>query len=229
MKKWPLIVAGLYGLVLLALFGPLLLIALQPVIEITHVQEALASDRLWLTIAIMVLAQFALLRIPVCIAFRRPVTQRPLLITIVAASFMMGLLVFGAVGCLYEFLARGLIEESFWVWAGVGAASWLFWAVYFHRSTKRSAPDQIVDRLGRFMRTGSILELLIAIPTHIAARHRDYCCAGFMTFMGLACGLSVMIFAFGPAVYFLFVERWKRLHPTHERESEAARAGSINE
>jgi hypothetical protein len=63
---------------------------------------------------------------------------------------------------------------------------------------------------------GSILELLIAVPTHIVARCRDYCCAGFMTFLGLTMGFSVMLFAFGPAVFFLFAERWKRLHPRAE-------------
>jgi hypothetical protein len=26
-------------------------------------------------------------------------------------------------------------------------------------------------------------------------------------------GISVMLFAYGPAVFFLFVERWKRIHP----------------
>ena len=70
-----------------------------------------------------------------------------------------------------------------------------------------------MGKLKRFLWTGSILALLIAIPTHIVARHRDYCCAGYLTFIGLTCGISVMLFAFGPAVYFLFVERWKRLHP----------------
>ena len=63
------------------------------------------------------------------------------------------------------------------------------------------------------MLRGSILELLIAVPTHIAARNRDYCCAGFMTFVGLTFGISVMLFSYGPAVFFLYVERWRRLHP----------------
>jgi hypothetical protein len=59
--------------------------------------------------------------------------------------------------------------------------------------------------------------LLIAVPTHIVARCRDYCCAGFMTFLGLTMGVSVMLFAFGPALLFLFAERWKRLHPTPDK------------
>ena len=54
---------------------------------------------------------------------------------------------------------------------------------------------------------------VLAVPTHIVARYRDYCCAGFMTFIGLTMGVSVMLFAYGPAVFILFVGRWKRLHP----------------
>jgi hypothetical protein len=30
---------------------------------------------------------------------------------------------------------------------------------------------------------------------------------------GFATGISVMLFSFGPAVFFLFVARWKHLHP----------------
>jgi hypothetical protein len=70
-----------------------------------------------------------------------------------------------------------------------------------------------LSRQCRLLLKGSILELLIAVPTHIIARYRDYCCAGFMTFIGLTMGISVMLFSFGPAVFFLYVERWKRLHP----------------
>jgi hypothetical protein len=34
-----------------------------------------------------------------------------------------------------------------------------------------------------------------------------------MTFIGITFGLSVMLFSFGPAVFFLYVDRWRRLHP----------------
>ena len=60
----------------------------------------------------------------------------------------------------------------------------------------------------------------IAVPTHIVARSRDYCCAGFMTFFGLTMGISVMLFAFGPAVFFLYIDRWRRLHPENRTSDE---------
>lgn len=48
---------------------------------------------------------------------------------------------------------------------------------------------------------------------HVIVRHRNECCAGFLTFFGLTTGMAVMLFAFGPAVFVLFVQRWKKLHP----------------
>ena len=71
----------------------------------------------------------------------------------------------------------------------------------------------VVTRQCRLLFRGSVLELFVAVPTHVVARVRDYCCAGTWTFIGIATGLAVMLFAFGPAVFFLFVARWKRLHP----------------
>ncbi len=213
MNKWPFIVAGLYGLVFAILFVPLFLISFLGSDEVADIIPSV-SFCLWILIMNLVLAQFALLQIPVSTASRRPVTQRSLVCTIVAASFMMGLLVFGAACCIYEFITELEGSDNWMVIpVAVGVASWILWALYFYRSTKRAEPECRIARLQRFMWSGSILEFLIAVPTHVIARNRDYCCAGFMTFVGLTCGLSVMVFAFGPAVYFLFAERWKRLHP----------------
>ena len=222
MKKWPFIVAGLYGLALLAHSGPLIMFAFLPETfskppNLSDVREFFTSGWVWCPIGVMVLAQFALLRVPVAIASRRPVTQRPLLMTILGAALMMGLLVFGAAISLYEMAVKDKGDDRVWMVVALGIVSWLFWAFYFYVTTKGASPDAQVAGIKRSLWKGSILELLVAIPTHIVARHRDYCCAGFLTFIGLCCGFSVMLFAFGPAVYFLFVERWRRLHPHHDQ------------
>ena len=44
--------------------------------------------------------------------------------------------------------------------------------------------------------------------------------AGVMTFIGLTLGISVMLFSFVPAVFFLYAERWRRLHPEAASELE---------
>ena len=63
------------------------------------------------------------------------------------------------------------------------------------------------------MLRGSILELLIAVPSHIVVRWRGECCAGFFTFFGITMGISVMLLSFGPAVFFLYYARWQKLQP----------------
>lgn len=54
--------------------------------------------------------------------------------------------------------------------------------------------------------------MLVAVPAHMVARCRDYCCAGFYVFVGITFGIAVMLLAFGPGVYFLYAARWRRLH-----------------
>ena len=127
---------------------------------------------------------------------------------------MAGALFVGAAYSILEFIFR---EHSagWWpegaLWAGV--AVWIVWGVIFFRAYRRMEPVDWVSRQCRLLFRGSILDLLIAVPTHIVARHRNYCCAGFGTFIGLTAGISVMLFSFGPAIFFLYVERWRWLHP----------------
>jgi hypothetical protein len=159
------------------------------------------------------------------VASRRPVTRRSLLFPIVSAGLMMGGLAVGAMYSLYEFAMRDKALEGWYWWAGIGSGVviWCVWSVLFYRATRGANPPDVISRQCRLMLRGSILELLVAVPTHIVARSRDYCGAGFMTFIGLTLGISVMLFSYGPAVFFLYVERWRRLHPEPAEILEEAR------
>jgi hypothetical protein len=90
---------------------------------------------------------------------------------------------------------------------------WLVWGLLFFRFSRTSDPGALNKRLTRWLLNGSILELLVAVPSHIIVRNRDNCCAPFGTFWGIVTGLSIMLLAFGPGVFFLFVERFQRLRP----------------
>lgn len=59
----------------------------------------------------------------------------------------------------------------------------------------------------RWLLRGSILEVIVAIPSHVIARRRDECCAPDFTLVGIIAGLSVALLSFGPGVFFLFAER----------------------
>jgi hypothetical protein len=166
----------------------------------------------------MGLAQAAMLAVPVRVASRRPMTRCSLALTVLTGGLMMGALVTGAIFSLCEFAFADQGGETNqrltqWIGFGMGLAAWCGWGLIFFRLSRTTESRDFVSRLCKSLLKGSILELLIAVPTHIVARCRDYCCAGFLTFVGLTLGMSVMLFSFGPGVFFLFVARWRRLHP----------------
>jgi hypothetical protein len=213
MRRWALLVAILYSAMACLLLPAVYHLAFSP-------QSRLVRGGMyfrwywWLLLALMVLEQAALLAVPVRVASRRPITRRPLAMTVLAAAVMMSALLVGAFCSIYEFGFHN--AGGYWtIWTAValGLAGWCAWALVFFRMSRMEEAGDFVSRLCRWLLKGSILELLVAVPTHIVARYRDYCCAGVMTFIGLTMGMSVMLFSFGPGVFFLFAARWRRLHP----------------
>ncbi len=216
MKYWAWVVAGLYALILAVLTVPTMTLAFVTQVSVADAAKAYLIWQFWLWLAVMALSQFALLAVPVRVASRRPVTRSALWPTILAGGLMAAGLAAGAVCSICELLFRDKGDGN---WIGgtalaLAGLTWCLWALIFRRMSRSGPASDLVSRQCRWLLKGSILELLIAVPTHVVARYRNYCCAGFMTFIGLTRGAAVMLFAYGPAVYFLFVERWKRLHPT---------------
>ena len=214
MKKWPLLVAALYLALLIVLTLPASLLAFAPKVSLGEALGIFAAWPYWLWLAVMFVSQLLLLAVPIRLASQRPVAQGPIWRTILAGGLMAGGLAAGAFLSIYEFCCRGNGGSGVgWAAIALGILTWCLWAVIFSRMSHGLTPADLVSRQCQSLFKGSILELLIAVPMHIVARYRDYCCAGLMTFFGLTMGFSVMLFAFGPAVFFLFAERWKKLHP----------------
>jgi hypothetical protein len=88
---------------------------------------------------------------------------------------------------------------------------WLVWAMVFYLFARGDDPNSLVKRTTRWLLRGSILELLVAVPSHIIVRNRNDCCAPLGTFWGITTGISIMLLCFGPGVFFLFSERFGRL------------------
>lgn len=216
MKRWALIVAALYVAILAVLTVPAGLLAFVPQAKLADGVKVYWWWPYWLWLVVMFASQFALLAIPMRVASLRPVTRGPIWRTVLAGGLMAGGLAAGAFLSLYEFVFRDQGHGNWpgWTAIALGVLTWCIWALVFFRVSRDAEPADMIARQCQWLLRGSVLELLIAVPTHIVARCRNYCCAGFMTFIGLTLGVSVMLFAYGPAVFILFVERWKRLHPT---------------
>ncbi len=215
MKRWSLVVAGLYLLLLAALAVPTLSLGLWRRPDTGMAALLFGSGWTWLVLAALGACQLALLLVPVRIVARRPVTRGAVWPTVLLGAAMMTLLGLAA-ALSVRAAALGDKREAVWehvLFAALLVALWAGWSAVFFRLGRERPPADFLSVLCRRLLQGSILELLVAVPCHVVVRCREFCCAGIYTMFGLAMGISVMLFAFGPAVFFLLVARARRLRP----------------
>jgi hypothetical protein len=101
--------------------------------------------------------------------------------------------------------------QALLMWLLLVGVVWLGWGWFFYRYYRTADGEGWIRQWLRRLLKGSVLELLIALPTHIALRSRGDCCAPFGSFMGIVTGLAVMLMCFGPGVMFLYLDRARRL------------------
>jgi hypothetical protein len=203
----------------------------------------------WIWLAILLAGQSLLLLLPLRITERRLPARRPLRTPVLVTGFFLGLLCLAGLLSLlcaifkeggFEALdvTGGLTSLAYTVnhvpppqsgdfnWQNAFGLAvpvlvfWLIWAVIFRRATWQDDPDALLKRATHWLLRGSILELIIAVPSHVIVRRRDDCCAPAGTFWGIATGISVMLLCFGPGVFFLFVERMQKLKPREKAPAE---------
>jgi len=201
----------------------------------------------WLWLGILVAGQALLLLLPINIAERRLPARRPLKIPVIVTAFFLANLCFAGIFSLlcaiFTDNAFNLFDASALFHSGAGQNGqnnnsgngtlytmiftvlvfWAIWALVFFRNfAKSDTPDALLKRTIRWLLRGSILELIIAVPSHVIVRRRDDCCAPMGTFWGIATGISVMLLCFGPGVFFLFLEKFQQLKPGSARHSDGA-------
>jgi hypothetical protein len=241
MKRWAALTVLLYALALIVLTAPILLVAFgswaRSSIGLPDILKTYSAWGYWLGLVVLVAGQALLLLLPLKIAERRLPARRPLKIpVIVTAFFLANLFIAGifSILCaifldrafnLFDFLSLSTTFQAASAnggnsaWGDVGGVIltlvcfWIIWAIVFRNFARLDNPDALLKRITRWLLRGSILELLIAVPSHVIVRRRDDCCAPAGTFWGIATGISIMLLCFGPGVFFLFVERFNRLKP----------------
>jgi len=216
MRRWGYLVAGLYALILLGLTPPLYY--LQGKVEAEDGWRFLLAWQYWLLgILPLVAGQLLLLLVPVRAAEGRLRSRRPLLVPVITAAFFLAVLVFMAVGsvCCAAWGDGVLVFADRWWPLPVSAVLvlWTAWGLLFYRFSREADPEALTRRLVAWLLRGSILELLVAVPSHIVTRSKDDCCAPGATLVGIATGISVMLMSFGPGVFWLFAARCAKLRP----------------
>lgn len=238
MKRWAILTVILYALALILLTMPTAFAALgdwgtnSRGMNSKEIWNLYTNFGYWLWLAILVGGQFLLLLLPINLAERRLPARRPLKTPVLVTGFFLANLFFAGIFSLLCAISGDHADKFFDLSPLFNADAanqnsngngvilamiltvlmfWLVWAFIFRRATKSDEPDALLARIKRWLLRGSILELIIAVPSHIIVRRREDCCAPIGTFWGIATGISVMLLCFGPGVFFLFVERMQKL------------------
>jgi len=227
LSRWALLTAALYFLTLVVLTYPAAVAAFfgehGPDFD-DVLRDVFGHVPYWVVIGALAIFEALFLLARVQVRRSRRVPQRDWTSLACVAGLMMGLLLFGLALALLEIVFRDPLPEHAWQFGtalAAGVAGWIFWAVLFARYA-RARPESAVRRVVNRLLQGSIAELLIAVPCHVYACQQTYCCAGVSTFVGLASGLAVLLFAFGPGVLFLFAARMRRLRKAQDEAATSA-------
>ncbi len=242
MKGWALLTVFVYVAALLLLTFPVVYIAFAGKnFPVQQAIDTYFYWGYWVWLAVLVAGQVMLLLVPIDISGRRLPSRRKLKVPFIVGTFLLGNLCLAGVVCFLCAIFRdgglAIFDAQNWlIWIYNALhdpahhiqstnshsilpllwpllVSWFIWAFIFRRAARADDPEAMIKRLTRWLLRGSILELLVAVPSHVIVRRRDDCCAPIGTFWGIATGISVMLLCFGPGVYFLFVERFQRLKP----------------
>jgi hypothetical protein len=204
MKLWVALTILLYLVCLSIIVVPLCVLATA-----ADYEEVLAIFYYWF-VPVLVLAQGVLLLVPVGDANERPIKRRGIIVSALIAAIPMAALM---VAFFYSTALMIWGEHSVSKYSDhypaliALAVFWLFWGTVFVRGYSDSSQTAFTSRITRWLLRGSILELVVAVPSHIISRHRNECCAPEITLLGIAMGLATALMSFGPGVFFLFAQR----------------------
>lgn len=234
MRRWALAAVFLYLFALLVLTMPVILIAFAGSSGV-HFHEALKvflDWGYWLWLVVLVACQALLLLLPLKITERRFIPRRTLVVPCIVTAFLLAnLFLAGIVDVLcavfdekwvnaFTYLIpfdpdpnNPSLREIVIMAIVTLLIFWVIWTIIFRHYADSDDPESLLKRFVRWLLAGSILELLVAVPSHVIVRRREDCCAPIGTFWGIATGLSIMLLCFGPGVFFLFFKRFKRLQP----------------
>jgi len=137
-------------------------------------------------------------------------TGRPMKRAAVGVGFAVMLL---SVGLLYSVLDLvSPVAESGdvgkWVFFLIPVALWCFWSFTFVVYWRQGDYYTWSGRVIRGLIAGSVLELFVAVPIYATRQESCYCARG--SYAGLVFGTTILLWAFGPGVFLLFVKEKHR-------------------
>lgn len=123
---------------------------------------------------------------------------------------LMAVLLWGMLLALAELAKFDGLNDAIATMCFLG--SWVIWAVLFLLLIIGREELGVLRRMVLFLIGGSLLQLTATVTAHMIVLRRGGCLIGIWTGLGITCGASVLLWAFGPGVLLLFFyEARKRL------------------
>jgi hypothetical protein len=163
----------------------------------------------WVPLIALVAGQAILLFLSVDTSFKKLKPRAHIAVSVIVTSMLFALLAFGGLSAVGAAAYGDKFIDRYWLSAaqmfGVWAAIWLLWGIVFYLYFRNST--QAATRAVSWLIKGSVLELLIAVPSHVWVRRRGDCSAPLATSFGIVTGIAVMLLSFGPSVLLLYKKR----------------------
>jgi hypothetical protein len=214
MRRWGLVVSLFYASVVILLLVPLAVALVGDWHSIgalhSRITEAYGYWATWLCVGVFIAGQVLLLALSVDVTQRRLKPRTHILLSALVAGLFLAVLTSAALlSIVLAFRGDNVPDWTVVVLRWTPLVAWIGWGVVFGIYSR--AEDGSVTRAVSWLLRGSVLELLIAVPSHVIVRRRDDCCAPIGTGMGIASGLAIMLLSFGPSVMFLYKRRMSGL------------------
>ena len=148
-----------------------------------------------------------------------PIRKRRLVIPVIIAAVMMTVLAAGITSALGELIFHNAGDWFLYVFWTIIALSWLAWSVIFFIWGMKNEKYKTLRNFISTIFAGSLLTLIVSIPSHIIVSKRPGCMVGLGTALGICSGIFVMLWAFGPGIILLFLRE--------KRKAELLRNGKV--
>lgn len=224
MRRWGFIISGFYAVLVAGLFWPAVArLRGEPWSE--AFLELRSVELLgWAIVGLLVAGEALLLFLTVDTSWRHVKPRQHIWVSAAVVGLFVGLLALALVSCTWAAISEHSVLNnplSPWYedWPTLSFAAWILlqwtlWGGAFY-VYYRGAPARVASAV-TWLLTGSVLELLVAVPTHVIVRRRDDCSAPSVTGFGIASGLAVMLACFGPGVLMLYKKRLERYRAARE-------------
>ncbi len=140
---------------------------------------------------------------------------RPMKRAAVGAAFAATLLSVGAIFSIVDLITKDFFTElenpstfRHYLILLIPVIVWLIWSLIFIIYLRQGNHYTRAGKIIRGLIAGSVLELFIAVPIYATRQDECYCARG--SYAGLVFGGTVLLWAFGPAIFLLFIREKQR-------------------